>query len=697
MAAGAKYATLFEPGHIGILRTKNRLVKTGSHPGFFPYEDGYVPQAVKDYYGAMARGGVGLIVVGAAELDYPIGTVPGMGYRIDDDAYIEGLRDVAEAIRAHDCRAFIQVFHMGPMHPEVVSGHQPVAASSLAQMDSPRPQFFVARELTALEIEGVVHKFVAAAVRAQKAGFEGVEVNAACNHLLNSFLSRAWNKRTDVYGCGSLADRARMVVEIIRGIKEACGPDFAVIALLNGTEPGLPDGITLDESIEFARLFESAGADAMHVRAEFYSRPKNPSLRESTHFPDVAIYPDIPYPLGDEVDTGHHGAGGWVPMAAAVKKVVSVPVIAVGRLDADLGEKLLRSGVVDFVGMNRRLVADHDLPTKLAEGRLEDIAPCTACMTCFAAVETGQFPRCRVNAALGREGDYEIVPAARKKRVLVVGGGPAGMEVARVAALRGHAVTLCEKGSRLGGSLPVANLVKGFDREDLLGLARYLETQVRKLGVEVHLGVEVDRSVAEGVAPDVVVVAAGGEQCAFDLPGMDHDSVVTGSDLHAVLKRYLRFVGPRRLRELTRVWMPLGKKVVVIGGGIHGCQTAEFLVKRGRIVTIVETSDDLGTGIPEALLKPYLINWLTEHGARMLTGVAYECVTDDGLVVTTREGDRVTLEADTVLTALPLLPNTALCEVLRGSAPEVYAIGDSREPGLIVDAIADGSRVGRVL
>jgi len=252
VAAKARYEKLFEPGRIGSVRTKNRLIKTGSHPGFFPYEHGYIPQAVKDYYGAMARGGVGLIVVGAAELDYPIGTVPGMGYRIDDDAYIAGLSDVTQAIHTHDCRAFIQVFHMGPMHPEIVSGHRPVAASSLAQSDCPRPQFSVARELTILEIEDAVRKFVAAAVRAQKAGFEGVEVNAACNHLLNSFLSRAWNRRTDAYGCGSFVDRARIVVEIIRGIKESCGRDFAVIALCNGAEPGLSEGITLNECREFA-------------------------------------------------------------------------------------------------------------------------------------------------------------------------------------------------------------------------------------------------------------------------------------------------------------------------------------------------------------------------------------------------------------------------------------------------------------
>jgi 2,4-dienoyl-CoA reductase (NADPH2) len=560
----------------------------------------------------------------------------------------------------------------------------------------PLPHLPIPRELTVAEIEGIVEAFGDRAERAKRAGFQGIELNAGCNHLLNSFISRAWNKRQDAYGVGSLEGRAKIVVDIMKEVKRLNGKDFAIIALINGAEPGLDNGMTPKEAQGIAQILQAAGADAIHVRVEFYNRPKDPRQRDSTQFPDIALYPETPFPLDPgEVDDSRHGVGGWVPPAIIVKQAVSIPVIAVGRLDPELSEELLRRGAVDLVSFNRRLMADPELPNKLAEGRLEDICPCTGCLTCFDNNEQGNPPLCQVNAALGKEEEYEIKPAEKKKRVVVVGGGPAGMEAARVAALRGHRVTLYEKEQKLGGSLLLAAMVKGFDREDLLGLARYLETQITKLGVDIRLGQEVDQSLIEGIKPDVLIFAAGGIHDVPDLPGIDKSHVVTSKALHRQLKGYMRFIPPRLLRPLTKVWMPIGKRVVIIGGGIHGCQTAEFLVKRGRTVTIVETADEIGEGLLETFIKPHLLNWLDENGVIMLPGVKYEEVTDKGLVIITKEGKKQTIEADTVVTALPLLPNSELVEALDGVVPEVYAIGDCKDPHLIVDAIADGARVGR--
>ncbi len=693
MADSSRFQKLMEPGKIGAVHTKNRILKTGSTLGFYPWEDGHIQQPVIDSYEALAKGGAGLVTVGAA----PLGVPPGRGYSMNDDKYLPGMIRLAEAIRRHDCPAFVQMFHLGPMLPPFLAsaGVKPFAASMLEKSELPLPWLSVPQELTVSEIEEIVHQFGEQAERIRRAGFQGIELNAGCNHLLNSFVSRFWNRRQDAYGVGSLEGRAKILVDIIQEVKRLNGKEFAIIALINGAEPGLNNGMTPEEAQGIAAILEAAGADAIHVRAEFYSKPHDPGRRASTQLPDMAFFPETPFPLGGVVDDSRHGAGGWVPLAAAVKQAVSIPVIAIGRLDAELGEEVLRDGKADFISFNRRLMADPELPNKLAQGRPEDIRPCTGCTTCFDNNEHGNPPLCQVNAALGKEKEYQIKPAEQKKRVMVIGSGPAGMEAARVAALRGHKVSVYEKGARLGGSLLLAAMVKGFEREDFLGLARYFETQLTKLGVEIRLGTEVTPSVVANVKPEVVVVAAGGIHHTPDLPGADSSLVVTSQTLHRQLRSFMRFIPPRLLRTLTKVWMPIGHRVVVMGGNIQGCQTAEFLVRRGRKVTIVDSAEEIGEGLLEIYVKPHLLDWLEGKGVTMLPGVRYEEITEQGLVITTKEGERQTLVADTVVTALPLRPNTQLSTSLKGSAPEVYVIGDCREPQLVVDAIADGSRIGR--
>jgi 2,4-dienoyl-CoA reductase (NADPH2) len=688
---------LLEPGYIGTVKIKRRIIKTGSHHGFYPYEDGNIPPKTIDYYEALAAGGAGLVTVGVCAVDWPLGCVPGIGYRMDDEKYIPSLEKLADAIHKYDCPAFVQLLHLGPMHPERMTGYQPISSSSIPKIEIPRPNFSVAREMTIQEIKRVEDKFVAAAVNAQKAGFDGVELNAACNHLLNSFLSRAWNRRHDAYGCDNLENRARIVIEIIDGIRLACGKFFAIITLINGLESGLKDGIALEESKVFAKMFERAGSDAIHVRVEFYTNPQDILKRDSTHFPDMLHFPEDPKGLEKEIDMSRHGKGGWVPVAAEIKKVVSIPVVVIGRMDPDLGEKILAEGKADFVAYNRRLMADHELPNKLAEGREEEIAPCTACMTCFDAVEHLTLPRCRINPSLGNEKEYEIKPTTQEKRVMIVGGGPAGMEAARVAALRGHDVSLYDKLRRLGGSMLVAATVKGLEKENLMDVIHYYEVQLRKLGVKVYLDKEVTVEMVDKVMPDVVILAAGALHKIPKIPGIGGSNVLTGERLHNRLKSALKYAGPKCLHWLTNLYMPVGKRVVVIGGRLHGCQTAEFLVNRGREVTIVDTCPDkqIGEGLLETFIKPWLLLWLDEEGVRIITEVKYEEVNKEGLVIITKEGKRETIKADTIVTAMPMEPNIRIQEEMRNRAKEVIAIGDSRNPQYIVDAIADGARVGR--
>jgi 2,4-dienoyl-CoA reductase (NADPH2) len=390
----------------------------------------------------------------------------------------------------------------------------------------------------------------------------------------------------------------------------------------------------------------------------------------------------------------HKGAGVNLRLAALMKKAVSIPIITVGRLNPRLGEQALRDGAADFIAMTRRLTADHDYVNKLAAGRLEDIVPCTGCCNC-----TKPAPKlCMVNAALGKEYEYEIRQAEKRKKVLVVGGGPAGMEAARVAALRGHDVTLYEKTHRLGGLIPVAALVKGFEFEDFLSLRDYLATQIKKLGVTTRLGQEVDASIVRQVKPDVVIVATGGAPTAPNIPGIDKPLVVSASVLHRKLKFYLRFLGPKLLERLTRLWLPVGKRVVIMGGGIHGCELAEFFAKRGRQVTIVSTGteDALGQGMPPFRIEQ-LLQWFEAKGIITKTEAVYVEIADEGLIIINKEGKKEMIQADSIVPAMPLSPNADLLKSVEGKVREAYAIGDCDEPKLLTEAIAAGSRIGRTI
>jgi 2,4-dienoyl-CoA reductase (NADPH2) len=697
MTVNPRYEKLLEPGRIGSVTTRNRIVKSGAGMMMWHEDDLHMREEVKAFYEGIARGGVGLLIVESPTVDYPRGVRWKERYRIDDDRYIPGLMELVEIIHKHGCPTFMQMNHDGcwdvklPFVPQPMYDGPPIAASTVSftagvtdfHTETPRP-------LTVEEIQEIVEKVAAAALRARKAGFDGVDINAASSHLLHNFLSPFFNKREDAYG-GSIENRARFAADIIREIKKRAGGDFPVSITINGCEIGQGIGVddssclTHEDSRKIAQCLEAAGADAIQVRSEFLG------FHVGGYLPDALFFPEPPIPpeaFPKAYDSSDQGVGANIPGAAGVKSAVSIPVITVGKLDADLGEKAIREGKIDFVAMTRRLLADPDYPRKIAEGRLDDIQPCTGCDNCLGS------RRCRINALLGTPHNT-IEKAEKKKKVLVIGGGPAGMSAARVSALRGHDVTLYEKSARLGGLLPIAAIVKGPRPEDLTLIIEYFKRQLVKLGVKIELGKEADMSVVEAVNPDVVFLATGGTSTVPEIPGIDGPNVVSGVALHGRLKFALKFFKPYTIRNLTRYYMPLGKKVVVIGGAIQGCELAEFLSKRGRQVTVVETGERLGEGMVDAMMD-YLFNWFKIKGVRLISGVKeYVGITDKGLKIVDRDGQKQTIEADSIATALPLTPNNELLEKLKEKVPEVYAIGDCREPLLIADAIGTGSRTAR--
>jgi len=690
MPKGPKFEKLMEPGYIGRLRTRNRIIKTAAGTGYA--ENGLPSERMNGFYGSLAKGGVGLIIVENCSVEWPRGThFIKTGLRFHDDNCIPSHSRLTEAVHQYGCPIFIQFMHAGPWlaMQEGIGPQERVAVSALRTDELPSDAWISGKELTIPEIHELIDIFAKGAERAKEAGYDGVEINGSYYHLINGFLSRFWNRRQDGYGYASLENRARFYCEVIREVKRRCGEDYPVATNFNAIEYGLKNGTTLEEAQGFAPLLEAAGADLIQVRVAGYGE------YFSLLLPEHILYPELPKNLDlGAMDLSRNGKGILVPFATAVKQGVTVPVACAGRIDPQLGEEILQQDKLDFIGMTRCLIADPELPNKVAAGRLEDVAPCPGCGYCSHSRQGDQPLHCRMNAAVGREQEYEIKPALKKKKVLIAGGGPAGMEAARISALCGHEVILYEKGHQLGGLLPLAAIVKDHEFESILDMIRYFKTQLTRLGVTVKLGKEVNLSVIKEINPDVVILATGGLSTIPEIPGIVNRKVINSTKLYGKLKTAMRFFGPRILERLTKMWMPIGKRVIIIGGSIQGCLLAEFLVKRGRKVAIVDTAEQLGEGLPYDI-PIRLFKWLNEKGTTMLAGVTYDGIMDKGLVVTTKGGERKTLEADSIITTLPLLPNAELVKRLGDRGAEIYPIGDCREFGLMHDAIADGSRIAR--
>jgi 2,4-dienoyl-CoA reductase (NADPH2) len=693
MKSPAQYEHLFSPVSIGKVELKNRIVKTAAQTYFFDSGEHRVGPIAKAFYGAVARGGAGLIVTETPAMEWPLRENDDRRFRIDHDKYIPQLRELSAEVHKYGVPIFTQLYHRGPWGGIYALLAKPVAASAVTY---PSP-FDVHDEepphvLTIDEIEELVDRFASGTVRLQKAGWDGIEINAAADHLFHSFLSRFWNKRDDKYGPQSLENRTRFIVDVIKEIKKRCGQDFPVQLLMNAVEVGLPgdEALSLAEGKQIAKIYQSVGVDSLHVRSHWAGMHQGSYNQENMFYPEPYI-PLKEFPK--ELDWTHHGALAQVPLAAEIKKVVSIPVMTVGHIDADSGEAILREGKADLIGINRRFFADNDWARKVREGRQEDIQPCTHCGTCNKNYNEVRY--CRINACFGKE-SYDPAPLAKKKKVVVVGAGPAGMQAARVAAMRGHDVTLYEKGLYLGGAVALAGMVKGFEIEDLRDFLRFFRAQVKKTGVKVKLHKEFVPSVLGEDKPDAVVLAAGGNPTLPDIPGVDGRNVIKTNDLYGILKFFIRLVGPKTLRQLTKIWMPVGRRVVIIGGAIQGCQLGEYLIKRGRKVTIVETGEELGTWlVPERKIR--LFYWFDKRGIERLSGVKLVSIDKKGLTVVTKEGKTRLLEADNIMPVLPFSPNKQMVEDLKGKVAEVYTIGDCDDPAVIPDATAAGWRVGNAL
>ncbi len=641
----SEYASLFQPGWIGSLEIRNRIVMPPMGTSYAD-EGGYVSQRLIDYHEARARGGVGLIIV---EVTAPSLQCQGSSHQltIGDDDHIAGFRRLTDAVHHHGARIALQLQHSSW---EVRDGQRRQVSPSAVVV--PGRVMGIAgppHELTIDEIQEMVGWFADATVRAREAGFDGVEMHGAHQYLIASFLSASTNRRDDAYG-GSLESRARFLVEILAAARRKVGADYPIWPRLNGQELGVEDGVTLEETLGIVPLLEGAGAQAVHVSA--YGAGSSA----------------VRAPIADR-------PGFLLPLAAAVKKIATVPVIAVGRLDCDLGEQLLEEGKADFVAIGRRLIADPEYPSKSAAGTPQDITPCINCMECIERpVAEGRGMACAVNATAGRETGYRLQPAATSRRVVVIGGGPAGMEAARVAARRGHRVTLLERADRLGGQLEIAS--RPPNKGDIPKLIEFMARRVAEAAVEVRLNTTATPELVAVDAPDAVVIATGGAPVLPDIPGADLPGVVAA---HEVLAG----------REVA-------EQVVIIGGGMVGCETAHFLAEAGKKVTVVETLKRMAADM-SPMVRRRLMDGLRERGVVMAAEVTCQEITESGVTVTTAEGKTESFTAGTIVIAIGYRPDDELAAALEGEVPEIVRIGDAAQPGRIREAIDAGYRVGLAL
>ena len=700
-----KHPHLASPASIGNLELKNRMVMAAMGSNFAS-EDGHTTDQLIAYYEERARGGIGLIILETSAITWPAGaSMPNM-IGFSKDEFIPSLQSLTQRIHQHGSKIAAQLNHSGKIAQEDVIAGRPIPVPSIPKSepsdmfglltqdeimnfikaggpDGKGPRY---HELSVDEIQQEVQHFVDAAKRAKASKFDAIEIHAGHGYLISSILSPAINKRTDEYG-GTAEKRARLLVEIISQIKQQI-EDFPVLVRLDANEYRIENGITPADFLITASMAQEAGADAIDVSA-YGNTSKGIAFTEA--------------PLV-------HEPGGFLDFVKMAKKELTIPIIAVGRIELDVAEKGLKNNEFDFLAMGRKVLADPGLPNKVISGQEHLIRPCIYCYVCVSQIFINKPMMCAVNSQLGNEHRSEniIHSTADQKKILVIGAGPSGMESARLLAMRGHHVEVWEKDKDIGGTVRVAALAY----EPNGHLINYLKNSLDALGVKIKLRTIATAKSVQAFKPDHVIVAVGANRDAPSIKGKNGRNVfdgeqlrglLFGSDINAakklsLLQQLILKIGRASqllrnisaLRFLSKIWMPISKNIVVIGGDLVGLELAEFLVERGRTVKVLEPSGSLGPNL-SIVRRSRVVHMLKEHGVDLLTNVEVQEIYDQG-VLFNHEKIEKSLKADQVIIALGANANLDLVKELNSLNLPITSIGDCTSVGYIHGAIADARK-----
>jgi 2,4-dienoyl-CoA reductase (NADPH2) len=637
---------LFEPIRLGNMELPNRIKFPAMTTNYAT--GGKVTNQLRNFLRVRAEGGAGLIGVPAPP--HPLSEIiPMIGS--GDDKYIPELRELAEICRSGGAKVYgqVTVVYLWVFRSGRVAWVSPSGVTATGRLRSPFGPMGKEGQgpeaLTIDEIHEIVDSIGDGVCRIREAGFDAAEILVGPGYILSQFLSPLTNKRNDQYG-GNLENRMRIILEAIESAKKKAGSDYTLMVRISSQFA--PGGYTLEDLKVVAAAMEKAGIKGFDVAAGWHD---------------------------DEVEMLQSWVpqGSWAYVGEEIKKTVSSPV-ATGVQIADpfVAEQVIAQGKTDMVFMGRALIADPELPKKAKEGRFDEIRPCIACNECFARELQGLA--CTVNPRLGSEGEHAVEPAPKRKKVFVIGGGPAGMEAASTAAQRGHQVTLFEKSRDLGGAMLIAS--QSPYKKDRLGkLIQYQVGELDRNGVHVRLGVEADIKLIVKGKPDVVILASGGVSIIPDIPGVEKSNVVSALDV---------LTGSKKVDDT----------VVIIGGGKIGCETADLLSESGKKITILEMLNRVGSDINRMARWP-LMRRLKSREVRIETSVKVKEITDRGVRYADRDGTVEFFEANSIILAVGLRPNNELAERLQGKVVELHSIGDCVEVRQILEAIDDGFSVAK--